>query len=282
MDFSDDPVIGVSPYHDFGGFSTEEGSSFERPLEEPDWDQFDDFDWPIDDNFESKTYQETTHEEGIVSASTSTLESYEWELYQNSNLFPAEFDIEPSFIDAGNAIDFSSVAGFDPFQVMAPSGADSHLTSIFPLDTIQTSGEARQSNYNSPYSSFSSTPSNMVSNTRSTPATSPSSAEASPSMSPRSYACKKCPKTFLKQHELNRHETLHTRPIKCPEPTCSHRTPLRRDMRRHVLAKHPNHPSLDPTSLVKPKCTVPGCKQEFTRKDNLRRHMMRAHRGVRV
>jgi len=200
MDFSNGLVFEVPSYHDFGGFSTEGDSSFERSLEEPDWDQFD-FDWgPLDDNLELKAYQGTIQQEAIASTSTSTLESYE--LYQNLSPFPAEFDTELGFIDPGITIDFSSVADFDPFQDMAPPGADSHSTSVSPLDLVQTSRGTQQSNYNSPYSTFSSTSSNMDSNNRYTPATSLPSAEASPSKSLGSYVCKTCPRTFLKQHEL--------------------------------------------------------------------------------
>ncbi|KAF7861937.1 hypothetical protein EAF04_007818 [Stromatinia cepivora] len=108
-----------------------------------------------------------------------------------------------------------------------------------------------------------------------------SSSDRSPSNTPPSeqneYTCTICSKIFSKRFEFNKHTPLHTLPHTCT--LCPHRTARKRDMTRHIAAKHKGVGPSGPKPASKPICPVEDCKRNFARPDHLLRHLRRKHPG---
>jgi len=87
--------------------------------------------------------------------------------------------------------------------------------------------------------------------------------------------CLICSRSFSLPCQLNQHIKSHTRPFKCPVPSCPRQGfHLRKDRRRHINSKHSG---LDPDT-GRYYCPFEGCKYSkkkgngMSRLDNLRRH----------
>lgn len=82
-----------------------------------------------------------------------------------------------------------------------------------------------------------------------------------------------CNKKFLQTSSLKKHELSHSRPWKCPIPTCKYHEygcPSKRDVARHVQARHS-------AELAMYKCLFPPCPYKSKRESNCKQHMEKAH-----
>lgn len=82
-----------------------------------------------------------------------------------------------------------------------------------------------------------------------------------------------CDKRFKRFCELGRHEQRHSRPWKCPVPTCKYHEyglPTETDMARHNTDKHVASPPMF-------DCVFKPCRYKSKRKSNCKQHMENAH-----
>ncbi|KAJ6445942.1 nucleotide-binding, alpha-beta plait [Purpureocillium lavendulum] len=95
---------------------------------------------------------------------------------------------------------------------------------------------------------------------------------------PEELAPKMCPhpgcgKMFKRPCDLTKHEKTHSRPWKCPLPTCKYHEfgwPTEKEMDRHVNDKHSNAPAMY-------ECKFPPCPYKSKRESNCKQHMEKAH-----
>ncbi|KAI2467750.1 hypothetical protein F4781DRAFT_423154 [Annulohypoxylon bovei var. microspora] len=96
--------------------------------------------------------------------------------------------------------------------------------------------------------------------------------------SPEELAPKKCNhpgcnKEFKRPCDLTKHEKTHSRPWKCPIPTCKYHDygwPTEKEMDRHVNDKHSSAPPMY-------ECHFKPCPYKSKRESNCKQHMEKAH-----
>ncbi|KAH8675626.1 hypothetical protein BX600DRAFT_179033 [Xylariales sp. PMI_506] len=96
--------------------------------------------------------------------------------------------------------------------------------------------------------------------------------------SPAELAPKKCKepgcnKEFKRPCDLTKHEKTHSRPWKCPIPTCKYHDygwPTEKEMDRHVNDKHTTTPAMF-------ECLFKPCPYKSKRESNCKQHMEKAH-----
>ncbi|SPQ18896.1 d10e6a2c-c094-45e7-a94e-a4c2604547d1 [Thermothielavioides terrestris] len=96
--------------------------------------------------------------------------------------------------------------------------------------------------------------------------------------SPEELAPKKCRepgcnKEFKRPCDLTKHEKTHTRPWKCPVPTCKYHEygwPTEKEMDRHHNDKHASAPPMF-------ECLYKPCPYKSKRESNCKQHMEKAH-----
>lgn len=82
-----------------------------------------------------------------------------------------------------------------------------------------------------------------------------------------------CTKEFKRPCDLTKHEKTHSRPWKCPIPTCKYHTygwPTEKEMDRHVNDKHSDAPAMY-------ECLYKPCPYKSKRESNCKQHMEKAH-----
>lgn len=82
-----------------------------------------------------------------------------------------------------------------------------------------------------------------------------------------------CNKEFKRPCDLTKHEKTHSRPWKCPIPTCKYHSygwPTEKEMDRHVNDKHSDAPSMY-------ECLFKPCPYKSKRESNCKQHMEKAH-----
>lgn len=261
-------ILSISPLANFGSIDT-------NPLPSPDFDlalQTIDLELPLLDThwnsleeaFDHTNIQAYESSPLVSNSQSSILDNSDW----NSMHFPL-YMTPPTVIDPSS---MSSSTKFPPTDTSnsKSSPAQSHIT---------TRSSISQS------FSDSSTPS------------SDQSASNTPSVQ-NEYTCTICSKTFSKRFEFkyvlpfphaihssykhlltnpSKHQPLHTLPHLCT--LCPHRTARKRDMTRHMTAKHKAVGPSGPRPASKPVCPVEDCKRDFARSDHLLRHLRRKHPG---
>ncbi|PTB39539.1 hypothetical protein M441DRAFT_439788 [Trichoderma asperellum CBS 433.97] len=96
--------------------------------------------------------------------------------------------------------------------------------------------------------------------------------------SPEELAPKKCrepgcTKEFKRPCDLTKHEKTHSRPWKCPFPTCKYHDygwPTEKEMDRHINDKHSDAPAMF-------ECLFKPCPYKSKRESNCKQHMEKAH-----
>jgi hypothetical protein len=96
--------------------------------------------------------------------------------------------------------------------------------------------------------------------------------------SPEELAPKKCRepgcnKEFKRPCDLTKHEKTHSRPWKCPIPTCKYHEfgwPTEKEMDRHINDKHSDAPAMY-------ECQFKPCPYKSKRESNCKQHMEKAH-----
>lgn len=82
-----------------------------------------------------------------------------------------------------------------------------------------------------------------------------------------------CNKEFKRPCDLTKHEKTHSRPWKCPFPTCKYHNygwPTEKEMDRHVNDKHSDAPAMH-------ECLFKPCPYKSKRESNCKQHMEKAH-----
>lgn len=82
-----------------------------------------------------------------------------------------------------------------------------------------------------------------------------------------------CTKEFKRPCDLTKHEKTHSRPWKCPLPTCKYHEfgwPTEKEMDRHVNDKHSDAPAMY-------ECQFKPCPYKSKRESNCKQHMEKAH-----
>ncbi|KAJ2893611.1 uncharacterized protein MKZ38_008408 [Zalerion maritima] len=82
-----------------------------------------------------------------------------------------------------------------------------------------------------------------------------------------------CGKQFARPCDLTKHEKTHSRPWKCPEPTCKYHDqgwPTEKEMDRHYNDKHSSNPHFF-------TCQFTPCPYKSKRESNCKQHMEKAH-----
>ncbi|KAL7971543.1 hypothetical protein HDV63DRAFT_403106 [Trichoderma sp. SZMC 28014] len=92
----------------------------------------------------------------------------------------------------------------------------------------------------------------------------------------KQFACDRCPRSFDKQHQLNRHIRWHEKPEICPR--CVYRASYERDVTRHVWVKHKKWAEQTGYKSIEVECKI--CKAVLQRPDYLPRHMKEVHGGT--
>ncbi|THV48986.1 hypothetical protein BGAL_0217g00110 [Botrytis galanthina] len=188
--------------------------------------------------------------------------------------------------------------------ISSPTGVHLPSLSSATLSPISSNSEIMSSP--TQYSNTNTSTSTSQSNSNSTTPSSDRSTSNSPPNTQNEYTCTICSKTFSKRFEFkyvlslpypllqilhthstslqtltnystSKHKPLHTLPHACT--ICPHRTARRRDMTRHIAAKHKDVGPSGSKSVSKPICPVGDCKQGFARSDHLLRHLRRKHPG---
>ncbi|KAK7422608.1 copper-binding transcription factor [Neonectria magnoliae] len=82
-----------------------------------------------------------------------------------------------------------------------------------------------------------------------------------------------CNKEFKRPCDLTKHEKTHSRPWKCPIPTCKYHNygwPTEKEMDRHINDKHSDAPAMY-------ECLYKPCPYKSKRESNCKQHMEKAH-----
>ncbi|TGO34462.1 hypothetical protein BHYA_0196g00180 [Botrytis hyacinthi] len=221
------------------------------------------------------------------------------EAQQACESYPIDWATHPPMLD--NTI-------WDPMQssLHISSSTGVHLPSISSATISPISNNSEIMSSPTQYSNTNTSTSTSRSNSNSTTPSSDRSTSNSPPSTQNEYTCIICSKTFSKRFEFkyalslpypllqilhihssplqtltnyfsSKHKPLHTLPHACT--ICPHRTARRRDMTRHIAAKHKGVGPSGPKSVSKPICPVDDCKQGFARSDHLLRHLRRKHPG---
>ncbi|KKK26236.1 hypothetical protein ARAM_004956 [Aspergillus rambellii] len=88
--------------------------------------------------------------------------------------------------------------------------------------------------------------------------------------------CKDCDKVFSRPCDLTKHEKSHTRPFKCPVPSCKYHTKgwaTEKESERHYNDKHSEAPRLY-------ACQFESCSYKSKRESNCKQHMEKTHGWV--
>ncbi|ETS86364.1 hypothetical protein PFICI_00192 [Pestalotiopsis fici W106-1] len=99
---------------------------------------------------------------------------------------------------------------------------------------------------------------------------------AQDSVFPYTMVCQEpgCGKEFKRDCDLTKHQKTHSRPWKCPIPTCKYREygwPTEKELDRHWSDKHEEAPTVMYTCLFAP------CPYKSKRESNCKQHMEKAH-----
>jgi hypothetical protein len=99
-------------------------------------------------------------------------------------------------------------------------------------------------------------------------------------VAPKSMTCKEpgCGKQFRRPCDLTKHEKTHSRPWKCPIPTCKYNLlgwPTEKEMDRHIMDKHQEAPAMY-------ECHFKPCTYHSKRESNCKQHMEKVHGWVYV
>ncbi|KAF3062209.1 Zinc finger transcription factor ace1 [Daldinia childiae] len=92
-------------------------------------------------------------------------------------------------------------------------------------------------------------------------------------LAPKKCAHPGCSKEFKRPCDLTKHEKTHSRPWKCPIPTCKYHDygwPTEKEMDRHVNDKHSSAPPMF-------ECHFKPCPYKSKRESNCKQHMEKAH-----
>ncbi|KAI0851457.1 hypothetical protein F5Y00DRAFT_259466 [Daldinia vernicosa] len=92
-------------------------------------------------------------------------------------------------------------------------------------------------------------------------------------LAPKKCAHPGCSKEFKRPCDLTKHEKTHSRPWKCPIPTCKYHDygwPTEKEMDRHVNDKHSAAPPMF-------ECHFKPCPYKSKRESNCKQHMEKAH-----
>jgi hypothetical protein len=87
------------------------------------------------------------------------------------------------------------------------------------------------------------------------------------------HPCAVCNKEFRRPCDLRKHEKIHRRPWKCPDPKCRYHDlgwPTEKDRDRHVNDKHSPAPAMY-------FCEFIPCSYSSKRESNCKQHMKKAH-----
>ncbi|KAL4782073.1 hypothetical protein BJX76DRAFT_333741 [Aspergillus varians] len=88
--------------------------------------------------------------------------------------------------------------------------------------------------------------------------------------------CKDCDKVFARPCDLTKHEKSHTRPFKCPVPSCKYHAKgwaTEKEAERHYNDKHSDAPRLY-------SCQFESCSYKSKRESNCKQHMEKTHGWV--
>lgn len=92
-------------------------------------------------------------------------------------------------------------------------------------------------------------------------------------LAPKKCSFPDCNKEFKRPCDLTKHEKTHSRPWKCPVPTCKYHTfgwPTEKEMDRHHNDKHSSAPPMY-------ECLYKPCPYKSKRESNCKQHMEKAH-----
>ena len=92
-------------------------------------------------------------------------------------------------------------------------------------------------------------------------------------LAPKKCSFPGCTKDFKRPCDLTKHEKTHSRPWKCPVPTCKYHTfgwPTEKEMDRHHNDKHSAAPPMY-------ECLFKPCPYKSKRESNCKQHMEKAH-----
>jgi hypothetical protein len=92
-------------------------------------------------------------------------------------------------------------------------------------------------------------------------------------LAPKKCSHAGCSKEFKRPCDLTKHEKTHSRPWKCPIPTCKYHEfgwPTEKEMDRHVNDKHSDKPAMF-------ECHFKPCPYKSKRESNCKQHMEKAH-----
>ncbi|KAF6836843.1 hypothetical protein CPLU01_03424 [Colletotrichum plurivorum] len=92
-------------------------------------------------------------------------------------------------------------------------------------------------------------------------------------LAPKKCSVPGCDKEFKRPCDLTKHEKTHSRPWKCPVPTCKYHEfgwPTEKEMARHHNDKHSSAPPMY-------ECHFPPCPYKSKRESNCKQHMEKAH-----
>ncbi|KAI0974380.1 hypothetical protein F4678DRAFT_458346 [Xylaria arbuscula] len=92
-------------------------------------------------------------------------------------------------------------------------------------------------------------------------------------LAPKKCTHPSCNKEFKRACDLTKHEKTHSRPWKCPIPTCKYHEygwPTEKEMARHVNDKHSAAPEMF-------ECQFKPCPYKSKRESNCKQHMEKAH-----
>ncbi|KAF7890791.1 uncharacterized protein EAF01_010600 [Botrytis porri] len=192
------------------------------------------------------------------------------EAQQAYESYPIDWATNPPILD--NTV-------WDPMQssLYISSSTGVHLPSISSTTLSPISSNSEIMSSPTQYSNTNTSISTSRTNSNSTTPSSDRSTSNSPPSTQNEYTCIICSKIFSKRFEFNKHKPLHTLPHACT--LCPHRTARRRDMTRHIAAKHKDVGSSGSESVSKPICPMEDCKKGFARSDHLLRHLRRKHPG---
>ncbi|KAL7920380.1 hypothetical protein ACQKWADRAFT_163059 [Trichoderma austrokoningii] len=96
-----------------------------------------------------------------------------------------------------------------------------------------------------------------------------------PSNMVKPHTCDRCPMSFEKRYDLNRHIKRHDKPEKCPR--CSYAAPYPKDLTRHIWVRHSKWAEETNFPSIKAKCKI--CDTELQRPDYIKRHIEEVHGG---
>ncbi|KAG4032865.1 hypothetical protein MFRU_006g03260 [Monilinia fructicola] len=258
--------------------------SLDNTLSLPDWDSLDDISTILhQDNpsgsIISLSLPNDSIDQVFQTSSPSSLNiGAPWDYFQAAYTHSGAQSYDASSLVSNTILPTTDNSDWDTtnpqlHMSLPPTGA--YLPSMSPAMQSSTASTANSisSPTQSPITNISNSTSRSISNST-TPSSDQLTSKTPPSAQ-NQYTCKICFKLFSKRFEFNKHIPLHTLPQACP--LCPHRTARKRDMTRHIAAKHKDVRSSGSKPIDKPICRVEGCGRVFARKDHLLRHLRRKH-----